>query len=303
MVLRILLITNAAAGTHDQEAVDAAVKILRGDADVEIAATSDPDELEGVLGKRDGRDLVVAGGDGSLHAVVAALHSRDDLAGPKLGLIPLGTGNDFARGVRIPLDPAHAAEVAVGGRECQVDLLVDDEDGIVVNAVHAGIGAEAGEEAKPWKARLGKPGYAVGAVIAGFKSQGHKLRITADGTVLADGHRRVLQVGVGNGSFVGGGTPLTPEADPTDGKIDVMVSFAVRRRERLLYAIHLKRGTHEERHDVHTVRATRVEIAGGPFTCNADGELAGPMRRRRWEVRPGAFTMMLPTNEQAEVAD
>ena len=300
---RLLLITNADAGTNDEQAVDAALEVLRRAADVEVAATSSPDELEEVLAKRDGRDLVIAGGDGSLHAVVAALHASDDLAGPTVGLIPLGTGNDFARGVRISLDPARAAEVAIGGQETQVDVLVDDEDGIVVNAVHAGIGAEAGERAKPWKERLGKLGYVVGAVIAGFRSQGTRLRVTADGTVLASGHRRVLQVGVGNGPFVGGGTPLTPDADPTDSKVDVMVSFAVRRRERLLYAIHLKRGTHDERHDVQTMRATRVEITGASFTCNADGELAGPMTRRRWELKSGAFTMMLPTREQAEIAD
>jgi YegS/Rv2252/BmrU family lipid kinase len=301
-VHRILLITNADAGTNDQEAVDAALEVLRRDADVEVAATSNPDELDDVLGKRDDRDLVVAGGDGSLHAVVAALVARDDLASPVIGLIPLGTGNDFARGVRIPLDPARAAEVAARGRATPVDILVDDEGGVVVNAVHAGIGAEAGEEAKPLKARLGKVGYALGAVIAGFKSQGHHLRVTADGDVVADGHRRVLQVGVGNGCFVGGGTPLTPDADPTDGKLDVLVSFAVRRRERLLYAIHLKRGTHDERHDVRSVRATDVEIAGRSFTCNADGELTDPIRRRRWEIQPAAFTMMLPTDAQAEDA-
>ena len=102
LVERLLLITNADAGTNDEEAVDAALEVLRRAADVEVAATSSPDELEEVLAKRDGRDLVVAGGDGSLHAVVAALHASDDLAGPTVGLIPLGTGNDFARGVRIP---------------------------------------------------------------------------------------------------------------------------------------------------------------------------------------------------------
>ena len=67
---RILLVTNADAGTNDQDAVDAALDVLRRGADVEVAATSDLDELDVVLGRRDGRDVVVAGGDGSLHAVV-----------------------------------------------------------------------------------------------------------------------------------------------------------------------------------------------------------------------------------------
>ncbi|MEP6666991.1 MAG: diacylglycerol kinase family protein [Nocardioidaceae bacterium] len=296
---RILLITNAEAGTNDDEAIDEAVTVLREFAEVETAATSDPAELDDVLDRRDGRDLVVAGGDGSLHAVVAALTRRDELDDTTIGLIPLGTGNDFARGVQIPLQPAAAAHVVGRGRLARIDVLVDDENGVVVNAVHAGIGAEAGREAKPWKARLGKLGYVVGAVIAGFTSEGNRVRVVADGSALADGSRRVLQVGVGNGSFVGGGTPLMPDADPTDGLADVIVSFSVRRRNRLLYAIHLNRGTHDERHDVRTARATRVEVSGEPFYCNADGELTGPFRSRRWELRAAAFTMMLPTPDQA----
>ena len=57
----------------------------------------------------------MAGGDGSLHAVVSVLYRRHDLARAVLGLIPLGTGNDFARGNDIPLDPAEAAAVVLDG--------------------------------------------------------------------------------------------------------------------------------------------------------------------------------------------
>lgn len=297
---RMLLITNADAGTNDRESVDLALAVLRESAEVEVAETTSLDEIDGVLAKRDGRTVVVAGGDGSLHAVVAALQRRNELDQPTIGLIPLGTGNDLARCVQIPLNPARAARVVAGGLTDRIDILVDEDGGVVVNAVHAGAGADAAREAKRWKKSLGKLGYALGAVIAGFKVQGERLHVLADQQVLANGRRRVLQVGVGNGSYVGGGTALTPVADPTDGQLDVMVSFAVRRKDRLLYAIHLKRGTHEDRHDVHTARASVVEIHGRAFRCNTDGELSGPMRRQRWKVQPQAFTMLVPTQEQAE---
>ncbi len=296
----MLLITNGDAGANDRESVDLALAVLRQAREVEVVETTSLDELDGVLQKRDGRVVVVAGGDGSLHAVVAALYRRGELDQPTIGLIPLGTGNDFARCVQIPLESARAARVITGGRTDQIDILVDDEGGVVVNAVHAGAGAHAAREAKRWKKRLGKLGYVLGAVIAGVKVQGEKLHVLIDDTVLANGTRRVLQVGVGNGSYVGGGTALTPAADPTDGHVDLMISFAVARKDRLMYAVHLKRGTHEDRHDVHTAQATRVEIQGRAFWCNTDGELSGPMRRRSWEVRPQAFTMLLPTKEQAE---
>jgi diacylglycerol kinase (ATP) len=88
----LLLISNAEAGTTDSENVEKALSVLRGSADVEVCATSNPGELDGVLHRRGSRRVVIAGGDGSLHAVVAALHRRNELRDVVLGLIPLGTG-------------------------------------------------------------------------------------------------------------------------------------------------------------------------------------------------------------------
>jgi YegS/Rv2252/BmrU family lipid kinase len=294
----IVLIANAGAGSSETAAVEAAVEALRRHRRVEVVATEDPSELTGVLGDHDTSDVVVAGGDGSLHAVVAALWERGELARPTIGLVPLGTGNDFARGVGLPLDPVEAAAVITSGSQTPVDILVDDDGGIVVNVVHAGVGADAGVEARPWKARFGKAGYVIGAVTAAFRNDGTRLRVVADDVVLADGSRRILQVALGNGALVGGGFELTPDADPTDGKVDVLVSFAVAPLERLRYGLHLRRGRHSDRDDVRTVRAVHVSVSGEDFCCDTDGELAGPMPSRRWQVCPRAFTMMLPTAAQ-----
>ena len=111
----MLLITNSEAGSADEQNLERALAVLRAAADVEVATTSNPGELDGVLHRRGGRRIVVAGGDGSLHAVVAALHRRHELADSVIGLVPLGTGNDFARGSGIPLDPEAAARVVVTG--------------------------------------------------------------------------------------------------------------------------------------------------------------------------------------------
>lgn len=294
VVQRILLITNADAGSNDDESAERAVSCLRESATVDVEATADQDDLTRALQARDDRDVVVAGGDGSLHAVVATLRELADLSGPVVGLIPVGTGNDFARGTGIPLDPEEAARLVLTATPTAVDLLVDDSGGIVINAVHVGVGAEAGREAKPWKARLGKGGYAVGAVIAGVKTSGLRLRVEADGRVVADGRRHLLQAGVANGSHVGGGTALAPDASPTDGLADVVLSFAVPPLARLLYAVHLRRGTHHERSDVHFIRAKRVSVSGEEFWCNADGDLSGPVRSRTWTIEAGAVRMALP---------
>jgi YegS/Rv2252/BmrU family lipid kinase len=296
----IVLIANAAAGEGESGAVDDAAEALRDGCRVDVVYTDGLGELEQALGELAGRDLVLAGGDGSLHEAVSALYSQEILAKPTIGLIPLGTGNDFARGLRIPLDPVRAAAVVLEGRPTPVDILTDDSGGIVVNVVHAGVGADAGMEAKPYKGRFGRAGYVVGALIAAFRTQGHLIRVVADGEVLADGSRRVLQVAVGNGTRVGGGTELTPDADPTDGLADVLVSFAMKPLDRLRYGIHLKSGRHHHRDDVRTARAREVTVSGQEFCCDTDGELAGPMSSRTWTVLPQAFTMMLPTPVQEE---
>jgi diacylglycerol kinase (ATP) len=297
-VTRLLLVTNAAAGSSDEQAVESAVAVLRTRAEVEVRSTSDEAELDAALDDVAGRTLVLAGGDGTLHLVANRLHRRGELADSVLGLIPLGTGNDLARGVGIPLTPQDAAEVVLAGHTRPMDVLVDEHDGVVVNAVHVGVGADAARAARPWK-RLGKVGYVVGAVIAGLTSEGLHLRVEADGRVLADGRQRILQVGASNGSNIGGGTELAPRADPGDGKADVTLSFAVGRKDRLLYGLHLRRGTHEERADVHTTRATSVSVDGEEFWCNSDGELVGPIRSRTWTVKPAAFHLITPRRRDA----
>jgi YegS/Rv2252/BmrU family lipid kinase len=290
-----LVIANADAGTSDPAAIRAAVdQLARGGIDVDVRTTQGSDDLDDILAARADRDVVVAGGDGSLHTVVSALRRRGELDGPTIGLIPLGTGNDFARSVGIPLDPAEAAAVCARGVPHPIDLVVDNDDGVVVNAVNIGIGAEASRRAAGLKPRLGRFGYAVGALAAGLTTRGLRLRVEADSTPLADGSQPVLQVGIGNGGFVGGGTPLTPDAHPSDAHADVVVSFAVGPVRRFLYAVQLRQRTHIRRRDVASAQAAVVRVSGDEFWCSADGELSGPHTDRTWSVLPRAFRVALP---------
>jgi YegS/Rv2252/BmrU family lipid kinase len=289
-----LLITNADAGSNDSEAIAAALEVLRRHGDVEVAATSDQGELDGVLHRRGGRRVIVAGGDGSLHAIVAALHRRNELADAVVGLLPLGTGNDFARGAGIPLDPEEAAELIVHAEPRPVDLIVDCTGEIVVNNVHVGVGAQASRKAGKWKRRLGRVGYPIGAALAAVNPPFVRLRIEVDGEEVADLAHPILMVAIGNGPTVGGGAEVTPEADPESGKMDVMISFAVGPLARFGYVMNLRKGDHHERDDVLYLRASTVSISGQSFYCSADGEVYGPERTRTWRVEPDAFKMSLP---------
>ena len=290
----VLAIANADAGSSTDEAQDAALGVLREHHDVALVATSSPDELDDALaGHRDAGTIVVLGGDGSLHTVVAALHAAGRLAEVAVGLVPLGTGNDFARTLELPTDPALAAAVVTAGAEKALDLIVDADGAVTVNAVHLGAGTEAAIAAQPHKARFGPIGYTIGALVSGFRVQGKHLTITVDDDRVPD-RGRVLLVAVGNGRFVGGGTALLPEADPADGLMDVAVVFSHTRRERLMYALALGLRRHHHRDDVDYRRGTEVTVEGPALRCTNDGEIAEPRPAHTWHVEPGALRMLVP---------
>ncbi|NUW42581.1 diacylglycerol/lipid kinase family protein [Nonomuraea rhodomycinica] len=291
---RLVAIVNSSAGGTDDDVLSRVLAELAGHADTVEARIKDPSELAALLGEHPGRDPVVLGGDGSLHCLVAALAERGELGSRTVGLVPLGTGNDLARGVGLPLDPVAAARVAATGEPHPLDLLRDDDGGVVVNAVHAGVGVEAARTARPLKPFLRRFAYAAGSVIAGVRTRGAPLRVEVDGHVVADGRRRVLMVGIGNGRTIGGGTPVTPGASPDDRLADVMVSFATGPLRRLGYGLLLKLGRHTGRADVVTVRGRRVRLSGPAVRVNADGELTGPYTDRTWTVLPHAWRLTLP---------
>jgi diacylglycerol kinase (ATP) len=293
----VLVVTNVLAGRIEAESIEAAVAVLRQAGPVEVVGSEGEEHLPLILDRRGDRMLVVVGGDGSLQTVVRHLWRRGETANCPVGLIPLGTGNDFARGVGIPLDPAEAAQVVLAGQHRPVDLITEQRGGIVINAVHVGAGARAAIAARPLKAWLKIAAFPIGAVIAGMTVLGWRLRVTVDGRrVGTDRRGRVLMVGISNTSSIAGGTAaMGPAADPSDGLLDITVSFATGLFARVGYALALRRGDHPNRIDVIQLTGEHVTVSGAPFHVNADGELSGPYRRRDWRVVPGGWRCLLPT--------
>jgi diacylglycerol kinase family enzyme len=223
-----------------------------------------------------------------------ALYRLDRLASTPVGLIPLGTGNDFARGVGIPLEPEEAARVVTAGHTTATDLVVDDTGLVVTNNAHLGVGAEASRAAHKWKPRLGRVGYALGALSAGYDPQFVRVTVTVDDRTVVR-RRKVAQVAVGNGSNVGGGTELIPGADPADGEPVVIVSRARGLLRRFAYLARLRRGKHHLMAEVDRATGCHVVVEGEPFYVITDGEISDePCRRRSWDLQVGAVQMYLP---------
>jgi diacylglycerol kinase (ATP) len=295
----VLVLTNELAGRTERDAVEAAVAVLAGAGPVEVVQCADPAELDAILDRRGERTLVVVGGDGSLHTTLRALWHRGEAGRCPVGLVPLGTGNDFARGVGIPLDPVEAARLIVTGHPSTMDLVVEAGGDVVVNAVHVGTGADAAVRARPLKPYLRIAAFPLGALLAGVRATGLRLRVEVDGRAVVTSRRRVLMAGFANAPSIAGGTALlAPGASPHDGRVDVVVSLAVRPLARAGYALALLRGTHTRRSDVLRRPGRTIRVTGGPFHANADGEITGPHHCLEWTVHPAAWRCHLPAGRR-----
>jgi diacylglycerol kinase family enzyme len=300
---RLLVLVNRAAGSTDDDSVDDVLAALGTGAEVTVAATADEDDLLSAVSARGDRRLVVVGGDGSVHAAIGALDRAGALRpGEPLGIVPRGTGNDLARTLGLPLDAAEAAAVVLTGHPRPVDLIRDDAGGVVVNAVHVGVGALAGAEAVRFKERLGTAAFPVGAAIAGVANSGWPLRVEVDGRVAvhpdegwaADGSTDVLMVAVCTGRTIGGGAPLAPGALVDDGLAEVIVSTATGPVARAAFATALLTGRHVERPDVLLTRGREVTFTGPPVVLNGDGELEEGVASRTWRVERHAWSVLAP---------
>lgn len=287
-----MVVANDGAGAI--EGLDEAVGALRRRVETAVVRVSAPADLGGALAGIVPGTVVAAGGDGTLNMLVQHLWAHDLLDRVVVGLLPLGTGNDLARTLGIPLDAETAASVVLAGRTRALDLLVDDAGTVAVNAVHGGIGGLVAIQAAPLKPLLGRLAYAAGAALAGARTPGWEALVEVDGAVLAKG--RVLFAGLGNGASIGGGTVLWPLARPDDGLAEVTVAFAGTTWSRLRLAGALRSGDPRPVDGVVVGRGRTVRIDGDAMPYNADGEALPPSSLRTWRLQPRAWRVLAPVS-------
>jgi YegS/Rv2252/BmrU family lipid kinase len=266
-----LLISNANAGSADLETMAAVAEILRDGFELVEVQTSGPDELRAALTDFHGDRVITAGGDGSLHLLLNVLADLGRLHDLAVGLVPLGTGNDFAAGLDIPEDPVAAARGYLGAAAQPMDLIAANDGERVVNAAHAGLGAVAAHKAQAAKQVAGRMAYPLGAIAAAATEDGYDVELVLDGVAISKGP--MLMVLAANGPCLGGGARLCVGADPADGQIDVLVIEELPLHERAGLGIDIQRGTHLDRDDVHQWQGHRLTISGQPIDHNRDGEL------------------------------
>ena len=278
--MRLALVVNPAAGAR-ADARDLEARLRGAGAQVE---TFPPDRLEAAAACRPDR-LVVAGGDGTVgRAAVVAAHRLD------LAVLPAGTGNDFARGMGLPLDLEAACRVAATGtRIAAIDLARLDGRGFLTVA-SLGLAATAAERARGPKRLLGPIAYVLGALQAGLLMPPVPCRVSCDGRELFSG--RAWQVIVANSGRFGGGASVEA-ADPTDGLLDATVIEAGPRARLVAYAYAMRVGRIASARGVRHARARSIEVVAPEGAAyNVDGEVVR-QGTARFSVEPAAVRVVV----------
>ncbi|KAL9259110.1 Sphingoid long-chain bases kinase 2, mitochondrial-like protein [Drosera capensis] len=257
---------------------------------------------------REGVDAVVAvGGDGTLHEVVNGFFWNGELV-PKqnekatrttaLGLIPLGTGSDFARTFGWKNDAHEAIERIAKGMRSWIDVgVITGDSGEAhhfINVADIHLSAKAGFYAARYK-RFGKFCYVIGTLQAFMGHCNKDLRIKVD-----DGEwevfPQVTALSVGNAKYFGGGMKICPNAKPSSGNFEVVILQGFKWYDFILNLRKLHNGTHLSLKNTISRRATSILVeeleASGGIYVQSDGEFLGYLPQK-FCILPGAIQMLI----------
>jgi YegS/Rv2252/BmrU family lipid kinase len=231
--------------------------------------------------------VVVAGGDGTLNAAVQGMAGT----GLALAIVPLGTANNLARTLEIPLRIPEACEVAVRGSRRRIDL-GQVNDRYFFTTASIGLSVQITEAlTSRTKRRWGPLAYGVAAVRALTRSRAFHADISWPGGTR---HTRTVQIVVGNGRYYGSALAVAADATIDDGRLD-LYSLEVRHWLEILALVpSLKRGVHGRKDSVEVLRSTEFEITTVvPREINVDGEIC-VKTPARFRVVTGALEVFAP---------
>jgi diacylglycerol kinase (ATP) len=246
------------------------------------------------------RLLILGGGDGSVSSVVDFLAHHDVI----LGLLPLGTANDFARTLGIPADVEKACETIAGGKIVDVDLGLAG-DNYYVNVASVGLSVGVTQALSPrLKRRIGALAYPTAAIRAFLGHEPFSARLTfPDGDHDPVEYERLVQVAVGNGRFYGGGMVVAPQSGIDDRSLDIYAIEMGRHRDLLGVARYLKSGDFIRNDSVGHFRTERVRLETEPeLPVNVDGEVV-TRTPQSFSVAHNALKVLVPLESTAARQD
>lgn len=290
MTRQIALLVNPTAGRGHAHRVLEQVRqrLAAGDLSVDLLV-GDGAEHATELARQaaaDGLDTVVAlGGDGMVRCAVQGLAGTST----RLGVVPLGTGNDFARSLGIPTqDPLAAADVVVRGQARTIDLGRSREAGWFATVLAAGFDAAVNARANAMRWPHGELRYTLATFSVIRRWAPVPYELTIDG-VRHD--QEAMLLAVANTDSYGGGLRLAAEADPADGLFDVMIVKPVSKIEFLKVFPQVRSGAHMSHPAVEVLRGRTVSLSAPDITAYADGDPFGTLPLEV-ECVPGALSVL-----------
>jgi len=237
--------------------------------------------------------IIVAGGDGSVHEAVNGIMRADNSA--RLGVIPSGTGNDFAKASAISLDWEHAARILAERTSTETTARRIDigrmNDRYFANGAGVGFDAKVTRIARSYHWPIGDLIYLVAifrCMVDGIASP--KVTITAE-----DFHWSgpVTLVNVSNGPWVGGMFYIAPMADNSDGQLEMLIVEPVSRLRLAGLLPKLMQGTHVDESEITHTSVRRLQIeAAEPIQSHMDGEVGEMATHFDIEILPEALELI-----------
>jgi len=227
--------------------------------------------------------VAAAGGDGTIHEVGQALVGTD----VALGILPMGSGNDYIRVLGIPRDLAGAAAILARGEVRVVDV-ANVNGQFSLNSVGMGIDGQIAADYLRMRALKGELGYLTATVLEVIRFRAFRAEVVGDGWTFTG---KALAVSVMNGPYAGGGYRLAPQACLDDGALDVGIIGDYPRVVRCVVLPKTRDGTYLDLARVHAKKAQRVSIRSDrPVPVHMDGELLPePIQEIEVSLRPQAL--------------
>jgi lipid kinase YegS len=288
-----LILNGKVAGNDDLRAAVAWQRALRHRIDVRVTwERGDARRFVSEAGQVD--LLIAAGGDGTLNEIVHGLMDLSETERPTLGIVPLGTANDFANGCGIPRDPKKALSLCMKGEAVLIDV-GKANDHWFINAASSGFGAEITATTSPeLKRLLGPAAYTVMGAILAINFHHYQGRLVLPGHEITGSGPVAI---VGNGRQTGGGMQVAPRACIDDGLLDVLVVRQISPTAVLAAARELQQLPSDGEYisywqtpwlEVHPEEAIPVNLDGEPLHFSTV----------RYEVVPKAIHVILPPDCQ-----
>lgn len=274
--VKTIVVLNPAAGSADDP--EELLKKLKALPSAEVHVCAQPGDARKVAAAaiESGVELIVAaGGDGTLNEVINGVGENGSAT--RVALIPLGTGNDFARSIHLPEKVDDCLEVILAGRLREIDLVRVRSDDVryFVNVSAGGFSGLVDEKlTAEIKQTWGPLAYLRCAAAALPELKAYETQIAFD-----DGPMErvsLYNLVIGNGRFVAGGIPVTPEAVLDDGLLDIILIPEKPKTELALLVAQILMGKHLGSETLIYKRAAKVTVNSQPgMWFNVDGELVG----------------------------